>query len=103
MNKSCIICAAIWFNIDEKYIYQPKNIETGFVICGKRHHDCLVILRLICNDKPMIYRNNLLLNSKQGFLTSDDRFVDRKEAGQIAFDANQITKLTNYLFSEDLY
>jgi len=39
----------------------------------------------------------------QGFVTSDDRFVDRKEAGEIAFKAGQIKKLTERLFSEDLY
>jgi len=41
--------------------------------------------------------------SCRGFLTSDDRFVDRKEGGQIAFDAGQTAKLTECLFSEDLY
>lgn len=39
----------------------------------------------------------------EGFLTSKDRFVDRKEGGEIAFAANQIPEPTDCLFSEDLY
>lgn len=39
----------------------------------------------------------------QGFLTSKDRFVDRREGGNVAFAANQIPEHTICLFSEDLY
>jgi hypothetical protein len=45
----------------------------------------------------------LMNTEEQGFLTNTDRFVDRKEAGQIAFDAGQIKEETKRLFSEDLY
>ena len=38
-----------------------------------------------------------------GFLTSDDKFVDRKEAGKIAFESGQIKVPNDCLFSEDLY
>ena len=38
-----------------------------------------------------------------GFLTSKDRFVERKEAGEIAFKAGQIKELTGHLYSEDIY
>ena len=53
--------------------------------------------------KDVPYKDYGYSENIQGFLTSDDRFVNRKEAGQIAFDAGQITKLTECLFSEDLY
>ena len=39
----------------------------------------------------------------QGFLTSQDRFVDRKEAADIAYKAGQIKDITDCLISEDLY
>lgn len=39
----------------------------------------------------------------QGFLTNKNRFVDRKEGGEIAFAAGQIKELKRHLFSEDLY
>jgi hypothetical protein len=41
-------------------------------------------------------------DSTQGFLTNLNRFVDRNEAGQIAFECGQIPK-AKYMFSEDLY
>jgi hypothetical protein len=42
----------------------------------------------------------------EGFLTSDNRFVDRMEAMEIAVSQNQVKQLHNPkigLFSEDLY
>ena len=41
-------------------------------------------------------------NSEQGFITSNARFVGRTEAADIAFEAGQIKKPTNVLFSEDI-
>jgi hypothetical protein len=57
-------------------------------------------------DYPIIKKN-----VTQGFLTSEDRFVDRKQAFRIAYVAKQIVsrpvKETDNgvadLFSEDLY
>lgn len=46
------------------------------------------------------------INAEQGFLTSKDRFVDRKEALKIAKKRNQIIRkhgTDNELFSEDLF
>jgi hypothetical protein len=40
---------------------------------------------------------------EQGFLTNTNRFVDREEAAQIAFDSGQIKQHTITLYSEDLY
>ena len=39
----------------------------------------------------------------QGFLTDADRFVNRKDAAEIALNAKQIEGPCNYLTSEDLY
>jgi|AntRauTorckE6833_2_1112554.scaffolds.fasta_scaffold00137_37 hypothetical protein len=39
----------------------------------------------------------------QGFLTNQNRFVDREEGGKIAFEAKQTKELKEHLFSEDLY
>lgn len=41
--------------------------------------------------------------SVQGFLTNKNRFVDREEGAIIAFDAGQIEKEKETLYSEDLY
>lgn len=94
-----IICAAIWFKDGGNYEHQPKNIDNGFVVCGRRHHNCFMISYINLAER----HHKVKGGSVQGFLTSKDRFVDRKEAGRIAFEQNQIAELTDCLFSEDLY
>ena len=95
-----IICAANLFKDGQKHIHQPRNIDEGIVVCGRRHHNIyLTVADILKKD----YKEHTFDDGVQGFLTSDDRFVDRKEAGQIAFDAGQTAKLTECLFSEDLY
>ncbi len=93
-----ITCSAIWFKNDIKYDHQPFNIKTGFVICGHRHHNCFMTAYILNKDKKL---NNV--KEIQGFMTSDNNFVDRKEAAQIAFQAGQIDEMKSKLFSEDLY
>ena len=99
-STSYIICAAIWFKDGKKHKHQPRNIDSGFVVAGRRHHNVfLTVADILKKD----YKEHTFDDGVQGFLTSDDRFVDRKEGGQIAFDAGQTAKLTECLFSEDLY
>lgn len=95
-----IICAAIWFQDGKKYEHQPKNIESGMVIAGRRHHNCYYSLAAIAglDARKMNFPKDI-----QGFLTNTNRFVDRKEAAEIALSAQQISKPTKLLFSEDLY
>lgn len=90
-----ILCAAIHYTNGLKYDYQPKNIESGYVACGRRHHN---IISLMGQFGRLTKRDHI-----DGFLTSKDRFVDRKEAAAIAYKAGQISKPNNCLFSEDLY
>lgn len=94
-----IICAAIHFKNDTKYQHQPKNVETGFVVCGRRHHNCFYIAATCIADGYSEMKGSAV----QGFLTSKDRFVTREEAGVIAFEQKQTDRKTNCLFSEDLY
>lgn len=101
-KKEYILCAAIWFNDDKEYIHQPKNIKTGFVITGRRHHNCVSTLQIM-NKKVLDFVINGKRKYIQGFITNLDRFVDRKEASIIAFNAGQINKINKQLFSEDLY
>ena len=104
-----ISCAAIWFNDGKKYNHQPKNINSGFVVLGRRHHNCFSSIQSIGKaigyDKTIIVKKGIIVEERetQGFLTSTDRFVDRIEAAQIAYVAKQIDKPLNKLFSEDLY
>lgn len=91
-----IMCAAIYYDDGNKYPHQPKNIETGMIICGHRHHVCFVT---IMHTFPNRDKNNI----KQGFLTSDNRFVSRIEAAKIAYDCGQTEIQLPSLFSEDLW
>jgi hypothetical protein len=89
-----IICSAIWFQTDVVYSHQPKNIDKGLVIAGRRHHNCFTLVKELGLDKT---------KAEQGFLTSRDRFVTREEAAHIAFKSGQTTSISKCLFSEDLY
>jgi hypothetical protein len=107
--SSYIICSAIWFNDGKKHNHQPKNIKSGFVIAGRRHHNCYSSFQSIGKslgyDKTLIVKKGVTLEERetQGFLTNTDLFVDRNRAGKIAFLANQTKELKTRLFSEDLY
>ena len=104
-----IICSAIWFNDSKEHNHQPKNIKSGFVISGRRHHNCYASFQSIGKslgyDKTLIVKKGVSLEERetQGFLTNTDLFVDRKEGGEIAYKAGQTQILLTRLFSEDLY
>lgn len=108
-TKEFIICSAIWFNDGNTHNHQPNNIKQGFVICGRRHHNCYSSLqstgKALGYDKTAVVKKGLQLEQKetQGFLTNKDRFVDRTEAAAIAYEANQIDKPIKYLVSENIY
>ena len=86
MSKEICICAAF-------------KTEDGQIIRGHRHHDCL---RAIYDRKlKPLKRINC-----QGFITSKNRFVDRKRGLWLQESAGIKSargKYTHELFSEDLY
>ena len=90
-----IRCSAIWFQDGVEYPHQPRNVESGYVLCGLRHHNCIANRFVVGMEK--------IPDSIQGFLTSRDRFVDRKEGAKIALQQGQIEQEVDILFSEDLY
>lgn len=98
-GKETILCAAIWYKDDKTYKHQPTNIKTGYVFCGRRHHN-VISLRNELVDMPT-HRET----SVQGFITSLNRFVDRIEGNKIAIDASQVFGNIegDELISEDLY
>jgi hypothetical protein len=94
-----ILCAAVYCKTSGKHLAQPINIETGFVVCGYRHDACYMTLTHLHNFN--------FQNTIAGFLTSDNRFVTRVEAADIAFNANQllphIKEKPIELISENIY
>ena len=81
--------SAIKFNI--------PNDKYSQILCAKRHAD---ILEYMFNHKIEYDKNTAV----QGFMTSEDRFVDRHEGAYIAFDAGQINdRSIEILYSEDIW
>ena len=103
MKKEYIICAANHYDDSVKHPHMPTNIKSGFVVCGLRHSNCITLFAMVVgfpyNEKGFEIRRTEI----QGFLTNTNRFVEREEAAQIAFDAGQIKQHTLTLYSEDLY
>lgn len=117
-QKEFILCAAIWINDGLKHSQQPVNIESGFVICGRRHNNCYQTIQSLTDKSPNERIGNLLKSMSieeqrkhQGFITSIDRYVDRKEGWRIAKENNQIqfglkaseNEDDSILISENLY
>jgi hypothetical protein len=98
-SNEYILCAAIWYKNDKQYPHQPKNIKSGYVWCGRRHHN-IINLRSTLTGEPTRFET-----STQGFITNLDRFVTRVEGNLIAIAANQVTGNIkgDELISEDLY
>jgi hypothetical protein len=94
-----LLCSAIWFDDGiDTYVHQPRNVKTGFVVCGRRHHNCFTIKAMLQGAGRKDYKDEV-----QGFLTNKDRFVDRYEAAKIAFVSGQIKEATERLYSEDVW
>ena len=74
-------------NIIKEYILCSAIDYNGIIICGHRHEDCYEILQGL---RPDISEVELPDRTKQGFLTSVNRYVNREEAWIIAKASNQI-------------
>ena len=100
MNREeYILCAAIHFDDGKQYAHQPRNIQTGIVLCGHRHGCIFQQIGGLVGE-----RKNLGIHEKeQGFLTNLNRFVNREEGAIIALNAGQIDNELKTLYSEDLY
>jgi len=102
-DNSFVICAAIWYNDGKERPNLPRNIKTGIVVGGWRHGNCITMLKEMFPERDYIINNKDGRTTIQGFLTSKGMFVDREQAGKIAFEVGQISAPNDYLFSEDLY
>lgn len=106
-DREYIVCAANYYNDGQIRDHKPRNIETGFITCGLRHHNCIDTFAQIVGFPYTEEGHALHRTEVQGFLTSHNRFVKRDEAYAIAFEAGQLAGRTiqkvNKLHSEDLY
>lgn len=105
-HQEYILCSAIWYkhlplinNEIPKDLLLPKNLDMGIVFCGLRHPHCLYQMVAITGKAQHEAGEEV-----QGFLTSENRFVDRKEGAQIHVNnGGKLNYSTNQLYSEDLY
>lgn len=106
-NNERILCAANYYDDGKTYVHNCKNIKTGFVVTGHRHHNCIFTFSQIVGFPYSDEGRKLQDKEVEGFLTNKNRFVDRYEAFEIANRENQILNINNCrgnrLFSEDLY
>lgn len=96
-----ILCAAIWYKEQPQVVnhYNPININKGIVLCGHRHHN-IIGQCLSLTDKKQYEMGEYV----QGFITTKNRFLDRKEAAILWKEQGNTLQCTeNELFSEDLY
>ncbi len=91
-KKKLVICAAVKY---KKKVWR-----------GNRHADAIRAM----NDELSYTMTRKEMSEKcvsldQGFITSENKYVDRDEAYKIALNAGQVKKNTvdSRLFSEDLY
>jgi hypothetical protein len=97
MNQERIICAAIWYKDFESPVHTVKNVK-GLVLCGYRH-GMIIGQCSVLSGKPQHKMGEYL----QGFLTSENRFVDRVEARKIHLSNGGTSEFDDELYSEDLY
>lgn len=106
-----IICSSIWYKelpLEKeegirKFGNSPYNIDKGIVISGWRHSNCMHTMIAITGLRSVKPECGEYV---QGFLTNNNRFVDRIEGAEIALSSGQVEKLTfnsKMLYSEDLY
>jgi len=103
-EKQYILCAAIHIDDQQKYPHQPKNISSGIVVCGRRHCNCFTtITKMYLPEDFIAFKQQEKVVS--GFLTSDDLFLTRLQALDVAFESGQVGKhlLGSILTSEDLW
>jgi hypothetical protein len=105
--KERIVCSAIWYkdfplvkdDLNPDGFIRPFNCDRGIVFCGLRHPNCLYQMVAITGK----YQHEAG-EEVQGFLTTKNRFVDRKEGAKIHIANGGTLKYnSDVLYSEDLY
>ena len=94
-----VMCAANYYNDGEEHMFQPYNIDKGFIVGGWRH-PCCGMTYMALNPNAERWDNCV-----QGFLTTKNRFLTRAEALELVISTGQLTKpiIGGELTSEDLW
>ena len=94
-----VMCAANDYDDNIDHIFQPYNIDKGFVVCGWRH-SCCGHSYMASNKEAKRWDD-----CEQGFLTTKNRFLTRSEALVIVKETGQLKQdiIGSMLTSEDLW
>ena len=94
-----VMCAAMYYDDGKDHLFQPYNIDKGFIIGGWRHPCCGTAYMAVNKD---VKRWDDCI---QGFLTTKNRFLNRQEAYELVIETGQLTKplIGGELTSEDLW
>lgn len=87
MSPERILCAAIHVDDGVERVHLPRNIKTGMVFAGWRHHNCFVALVAVYGTPEEANRGvspEQRAGRDQGFLTSQGRFVNREEGAVLS-------------------
>ena len=86
---------------------KPTNIETGIMLTGLRHDDCIftgyLLVRTRYNISLEQFIEKFINDAEQGFLTSKNRFLNRVEAAEFIGNTPVTKQPTDLLISENLY
>ena len=81
--------------------------QDGKLFVGKRHNNCITnaFNILMALETTGDNAKNIIVNSKQGFLTDKGEFLTREEAYKHAQEAKQtnLMRVSHVLTSEDLW
>lgn len=89
MANPKIVASAIKF-------YLKENSEFFIIFTGKRHGDCFLNMKLLGIEHEKS-------TCEQGFMTDTNQFLDRNDAGSLAFINGQTKEFHRPLTSEDLW
>lgn len=97
-EKERILCAAIWYKDFDAPVHTVENLDKGVVLCGFRHG------MVISQCTSLLGKRQFEMGeSIQGFLTTKNRFLDRKEAHKLFVENGGVPEFKDELYSEDLY
>lgn len=105
-NTEIILCAAIWYKdlfLKKELPHLPTNCDKGIVICGHRHPHCTWVMGALTGLRSVTNASDGVGEHIQGFLTSHNRFVNRKEGAEIHVKNGGTLHYNDELYSEDLY
>ena len=87
MNKDYIVCSAIWLRSVESFSSTIGSVPNGIVFPGLKHRDCMSLIDSLI-PKELLPEFEFV----EGFLTSENKFVNRVGARFIAKRSGQITQ-----------